>query len=202
MGVYSSFLYILGGFHLGSTITFACIFGIWARKKHNLLLHSKFSLLSTQRNCVENNRNKTSRVSAFFCTKNHRNPFTSLRERVEWRCHASSKKVQKPKTRVLVMYGCMTLVPVPGLGLGCVDIWRICDFGFWSYKMEGNTTVSWKRSSTGGEAGQPNRANSQSPNSWPVPSLTFLTRTDLVEVAFVENWRLRNIKLISAVPNR
>ena len=47
-------------------------------------------------------------------------------------------------------------VPVPGLGLGYVDIWRICYFGFWSYKMEGNTTVSWKRSRTGGEAGQPN----------------------------------------------
>ena len=110
MGVYSSFLDILGGFHLGSTITFACIFGIWARKKHNLLLHSKFSLLSTQRNCAGNNRNKTSRLSALFCTKNHRNPFTNLRERVQWRCHASSKKVQKLKTRVLVMYGCMRII--------------------------------------------------------------------------------------------
>ena len=104
MGVYSSFLDILGGFPLGSTITFACIFGIWARKKHNLLLHSKFSLLSTQRNCARNNRNKTSRLSAFFCTKNHWNPFTSLRERVEWRCNASSQKVPKLKTRVWVMY--------------------------------------------------------------------------------------------------
>ena len=107
MGVYSSFLDILGAFHLGSTITFACIFGIWARKTHTLLLHSKFSLLLTQRNCAENNRHKTSRVTAFFCTKNHRNPFTSLRERVEWRCHASSKKVPKLKTHVLVMYECM-----------------------------------------------------------------------------------------------
>ena len=78
-----------------STCTFASIFGVWARKKHNFLLHWKFSLVSTQRNCVRNNRNKISRLSTLCCTKNHQNPLTSLRERVDRRCHHSSKKVSK-----------------------------------------------------------------------------------------------------------
>ena len=97
------FLGILGGFYQGSTNTFASIFGVWSRKKHNFLLHWKFSLLSTQRNCVGNNRNRTSRLSTLFCTKNHQDLFISLRERVVWRCHTSSKKYSKPKTRILYM---------------------------------------------------------------------------------------------------
>ena len=72
-------------------IPLAYIFGIGTRKKHNFLLPSKFSLLSTQQKCAGNKRNKTSRSSALFCTKNHQILFSSLRERVDWRCHASSK---------------------------------------------------------------------------------------------------------------
>ena len=70
-------------------------------KNQHFLLHWKFSLFSTQQKCVRNNRNKTSRLSTLFCTQNHQNSFTSLRERVDWRCCASSKKVPKLKT---VMY--------------------------------------------------------------------------------------------------
>ena len=61
---------------------FAYTFGIWTRKKHNFLLPSKFSLLSAQQKCAGNKRNKTSRLSALFCTKNHQILFSSLRERV------------------------------------------------------------------------------------------------------------------------
>ena len=86
------------------TDTFAYIFGTWARKNKHFLLHGKFSLFSTQQKCARNNRNETSRLTALFCTKNHQNPFTSLRERVGWRCHTSSKNAPKLKTRVLVMY--------------------------------------------------------------------------------------------------
>ena len=82
----------------------ASIFGVWSRKIHNFLLHWKFSLFSTQQKCAGNKRNKTSRLSASFCTKNHLILFSSLRERVDWRCHASSKKVSKLKTRVLGTY--------------------------------------------------------------------------------------------------
>ena len=123
MCVYSLFLDILGGFSQGSTNTFASIFEVWSRKKHNFLLHWKFSLLSTQQNCAGNNRNKTSRLSTSFCTKNHQDPFTSLRERVVWRYYASSKKVPKPKTRILVMYerNCTWM---------CSSMYRIRVFGF------------------------------------------------------------------------
>ena len=85
-------------------IPLAYIFGMWTRKKHNFLLPWQFPLLSTQQKCAGNKRNKTSRLSASFCTKNHPILFSSLRERVDWRCHASSKKVPKPKTHVLFMY--------------------------------------------------------------------------------------------------
>ena len=85
-------------------IPLAYIFGTWTRKKHNFLLPWQFPLLSTQQKCAGNKRNKTSRLSASFCTKNHPILFSSLRERVDWRCHASSKKVPKLKTRVLLMY--------------------------------------------------------------------------------------------------
>ena len=88
---------------LGKHTTLAYIFGSWTRRKRYLLLRWKVLLFSTQQKCAGNSRNKSSRLSASFCTKNHRNPFTSLRERVDWRCHASSKKVLKLKTRVLVM---------------------------------------------------------------------------------------------------
>ena len=88
------------------TFTFAYIFESWARKKHNFWLHWQFSLLSPQQKCAGYKRNKTHRLSASFCTKNHQNPFSILRERVDWRCHASSKKVPKLKTRVLL---CMNL---------------------------------------------------------------------------------------------
>ena len=86
---------------------FAYIFGIWTRKNRHFLFHWEFSLFSTQQKCAGNNGKKTSRLSASFCTKNHQNPFVSLRERVDWWCDSSSKKVPKPRMRVLVMYGPM-----------------------------------------------------------------------------------------------
>ena len=72
------------------------------REKSNFLFHWTFSLFSTQQKCVGNNGKKTSRLSVSFCTKKHQKPFASLRERVDWRCYSSSKKVPKQKTRVLV----------------------------------------------------------------------------------------------------
>ena len=81
-----------------STNKFASTFGIWARKKHNFLLHWKFLVLSTQQKCTGNKRNKTSRLSTFFCTKKLQNPFSSLGERVVWSCVGGFKKVPKTKT--------------------------------------------------------------------------------------------------------
>ena len=119
----SLFLGILSGFYQGSTNTFASIFGVWSRKKRNLLLHWKFLLLSTQLNFVGNKKIETSKLWTLFCTNNYPDPFTSLRERVVWRYHASSKKVPKPKTRNLVMYErhCTWM---------CSSMYRIRVFGF------------------------------------------------------------------------
>ena len=66
----------------GKHTTLAYIFGSWTRKKRYLLLRWKFLLFSTRQKCAGNSRNKTSRLSASFCTKNHQNPFTSLRATV------------------------------------------------------------------------------------------------------------------------
>ena len=88
----------------GKHTTFTYNFGNWERKKHYFFTSLNFLLFSTQQKYAGNSRNKTSRLSASFCTKNRRIPFTSLRERVDWRCHASSKKNKKLKTHVLVMY--------------------------------------------------------------------------------------------------
>ena len=77
---------------------FAYTFGIWTRKKHNSLLHWKFSLLSPQQKCAGNKRNKTSILSTLFCIKKHQNRFSSLRERVLWSCVVGFKKV--PKTKI------------------------------------------------------------------------------------------------------
>ena len=93
-------IYVFSTFYIWSKISDHRM-GNWTRKNHHFLLHGKFLLYSTQQKRVGNNRKKTNRLSASFCTKNHQNPFTSLRERVDWRCCASSKKVPKLKT---VMY--------------------------------------------------------------------------------------------------
>ena len=87
-------------------IPLAYIFGMWTRKKHNFLLPWTFSLLSTQQKCAWNKRNKTSRFSASFSTKNHQNPLSSLGERVVWNCMGGFKNIPKLKTRVLLMYKC------------------------------------------------------------------------------------------------
>ena len=103
--VWRIFRWFFRYFHQRSTKKFAYTFGIWTRKKHDFLCPWKFSLFSPQQKCVANKRNKTSRLSASFCTKNHQNSFSSLRERFDWRWHTSSEKVPKPRMRVLVMYG-------------------------------------------------------------------------------------------------
>ena len=89
------------------TLKFAYIFGSWARKTQHFLLRWKFSLFSTQQKCAGNNRNKTNRLSASFCTKNHQIIFSSLRERVVWSCVVGFKIVTKIKThtsRLHTMY--------------------------------------------------------------------------------------------------
>ena len=73
-------------------------------KKQHFLLHCKFSVSSSQQKCVGNNRNKTHRLSTLFCTKNHQNPFSSLRERVVWSCVGGFKKASKTKTHRSCLY--------------------------------------------------------------------------------------------------
>ena len=67
------------------------------KKQQHFLLHCKFSLSLSQQKCVGNTRNKTHRLSTFFCNQNHQNPFGSLRERVVWSCTSGFKNTLKTK---------------------------------------------------------------------------------------------------------
>ena len=59
--------------------------------KRDFHLSLRFSLFFMQPCKNVLSRNETSKTSASFCTKNHQNPLSSLGERVDWSCIASSK---------------------------------------------------------------------------------------------------------------
>ena len=65
----------------GSILKLKVCLHLWSlgKKKQHFLLHWKLSLFLTQPKCAGNSRNKTHRLVTLVCTKNHQNPFTSLR---------------------------------------------------------------------------------------------------------------------------
>ena len=69
MGVYSSFLDILGRFHLGSTITFASIFGIWARKNTTFYFTEGFRCFRLNETVLETTETKQADSQLCFAQK-------------------------------------------------------------------------------------------------------------------------------------